>query len=420
MRTANLAIVFTDIKGFTARTSHQTYEQNQRMLRVHDALLMPVFRSFSGRPIKTIGDAFLVVFESPTQAVLCGVAIQDRLWDYNRRVPESEQIHVRVAVNMGEVRVERGDVFGEPVNIAARVEGIADAGEVLFTEAVHLSMNKAEVPSEERGLFELKGIPEKVRVYRVPKGGYRLSAAGTSAPAAAEGIAAEAPPYGGLALGRLHDLPAPDPATLESSGELLGHIGSLASVAALGARRAGSRLRERASAAYARLQKLPLPVRLGAPAALVALLAAVALLSSGFGKHPIERAIAAGDLELARRELAKLEQGPQKLYFDGLYREARKDWDGAARRFEQAFKGGEKRGLQRLIELTESETCQARAQAARALGRAGDRRAVGALEELESASFRDESGEGGVFALFGCNSRKAAREALDQLGAKKD
>ena len=86
MKTQNLAVMITDIKGFTAKTSRQTREENALMLRRHDALLVPVLRAFGGRRIKTMGDAFLVVFSSPTNSLLCGMAIQDRLWDYNRRV----------------------------------------------------------------------------------------------------------------------------------------------------------------------------------------------------------------------------------------------------------------------------------------------------------------------------------------------
>src|SRR5213075_2880261 len=140
-----------------------------------------------------------------------GVAIQDRLWEFNRRVPEGDQIHVRVAVNVGEVREDKGDVFGEPVNIAARVEGLADAGEVLFTEVVHLAMNKAEVPSEDRGVHELKGIAHPIRVYWVPRGTYRLEAAGDGRPAQPPAPevppALDAPPYGGLGLARAGKLP---------------------------------------------------------------------------------------------------------------------------------------------------------------------------------------------------------------------
>ena len=89
MKTANLAIVFTDIKGFTERTSRQTHEENQRLLKVHHDLLAPLFNAFGGKILKSIGDAFLVTFESPTQAVLSGIAIQDRLWQYNRTVPRA-------------------------------------------------------------------------------------------------------------------------------------------------------------------------------------------------------------------------------------------------------------------------------------------------------------------------------------------
>ncbi|MGI5860521.1 MAG: adenylate/guanylate cyclase domain-containing protein [Myxococcales bacterium] len=419
MKTANLAIVFTDIKDFTARTSQQTYEQNQRMLRVHDALLMPVFKSFGGRLVKTIGDAFLVVFESPTQAVLCGVAIQDRLWDYNRRVPEAEAIRVRVAVNMGEVRVEKGDVFGEPVNIAARVEGIAEAGEVLFTEAVYLAMNKAEVPSEERGLFELKGIPEKVRVYRVPQGDYRLASA-TPAPREAAsgeahgGPAHEGPPYGGLALARLQALPPPDPKNLEGSSELLAHLGALAEGAARGLKGAG----QRSSALAGRLSALPRSVRLGAAALAAGAIAACLLVAAL--SNPIERALGRGDFELAREQIDKLEPGARKVYFEGRLREERGDWEGALRRYERAAKGREDLAFERLVGALADSKCQVRAQAARSLARLDDLRAIPALEDLKESSFADESGEGVLHALFGCDSRRSAREAIEYLQRKRN
>ena len=69
MKTQNLAVMFTDIQGFTSRTSQQTREENAAFLRLHDALLLPVVRAFGGRKVKTIGDALLVVFASPTNSV---------------------------------------------------------------------------------------------------------------------------------------------------------------------------------------------------------------------------------------------------------------------------------------------------------------------------------------------------------------
>ena len=171
MPTRNLAIMFTDIKGFTARTSESTREGMVQLLAEHDRLLTPVFKRFRGTVIKTIGDAFLVSFESPTDAVLCGMTVQEVLRQYNATAPERDRLDVRVAVNIGDVEIVKGehgnDVFGEAVNLAARLEGIAEAGEVTFTEAVFLTMNRSEVPTAEIGEHTFKGIPKAVKVFRV-------------------------------------------------------------------------------------------------------------------------------------------------------------------------------------------------------------------------------------------------------------
>jgi class 3 adenylate cyclase/uncharacterized RDD family membrane protein YckC len=167
--TRHLTILLTDIKGFTDKTSHKSRAEITAMLDEHRVIVLPILEARGGRLIKTIGDAFLMIFESPTNAVLAGVAVQDALAKRNKDRPEAELLEIRIAVNAGEVNVIDGDVFGEAVNITARIEGIAEAGQVYFTEAVYLAMNKPEVPSSEVGLVILKGIPEKVRVYKVRK-----------------------------------------------------------------------------------------------------------------------------------------------------------------------------------------------------------------------------------------------------------
>ncbi len=167
-RTRNLTIMFTDIKGFTARVSEGSREDLAQLRVAHDRLLKPVFKHFHGTIIKTIGDAFLVRFDSPTDAVLCGVTIQEVLRQHNAFVKdEKDLLHVRVAINTGDVDISENDVMGEPVNIAARVEAIAEPGEVFFTEAVYLAMNRKEAPSAEVGEHTFKGIPYPVRVYKV-------------------------------------------------------------------------------------------------------------------------------------------------------------------------------------------------------------------------------------------------------------
>lgn len=159
--------MFTDIKGFTQRTSHSSREQLTKLLELHDELILPVFEEFGGKVIKTIGDAFLVTFHSPTDAVLCGMKIQKELLKYNEELDAAEKIEIRVAINSGEVTIKNNDVFGEAVNIAARLESIAEAGDIYFTEAVYLAMNKAEIPTAEVGYRHFKGIPEEIKVYKV-------------------------------------------------------------------------------------------------------------------------------------------------------------------------------------------------------------------------------------------------------------
>lgn len=167
--TRHLTILLTDIKGFTDKTSHQSRTQIQDLLDKHRELVLPTLEGKGGKLVKTIGDAFLMSFDSPTDAVLAGIAAQAALGGYNKDRAPDDRIEVRIAINAGEVNLVDGDVFGEPVNITARIESIAEAGEVFFTEAVYLAMNKTEVPSAEVGLLQLKGIPEKVRVYKVKR-----------------------------------------------------------------------------------------------------------------------------------------------------------------------------------------------------------------------------------------------------------
>jgi len=200
-RSENRAVMLTDMKGFTAATSRQTREENARMLALHDALLLPVVQAFGGRCLKRIGDALLVLFAAPTEALLCAMAIQDRLWDHARRVPEAQRIEVRIAISLGEVRLahEGGvdDVYGEAVNLAARVEEQAEPGEIWFTEAVYWVADRSLVPLEELGFRDLRGLPEKVRLFRVPRSGQ----AGT-------------PPHGGAGLAFVAGLEEPSPERL--------------------------------------------------------------------------------------------------------------------------------------------------------------------------------------------------------------
>ncbi|MEW6776696.1 MAG: adenylate/guanylate cyclase domain-containing protein [Bdellovibrionota bacterium] len=195
-RSEDLTILFTDIVGFTARTSRQSRAENAAMLRAHDQLLLPMVGRYGGRRIKSIGDSLLCVFHSPTDGVKCGMAMHDALWAYNQKELPERQIHLRVAINLGEVRLEGRDVFGEPVNLASRLEKITPTDEIYFTEAVHLAMNRAEVPVQFVGEEEFRGIAGTVKLFHVPAHAAAPLAAGGEGALPANGF-----PYGGMHLG---------------------------------------------------------------------------------------------------------------------------------------------------------------------------------------------------------------------------
>ena len=169
IKTENLAIVLTDIAGYTEATQNQSRQDNARLLATHNRILYPIIRRYKGRHVKSIGDALLLVFRSPTDAMICAMAMQDALFEFNRNNAKELQIHIRVAASLGEVRVTRNDVFGEAVNVTSRIESITPVDEIYMSEAVYMAMNKAEVPSQEVGRRELKGISGAIRIYNIPR-----------------------------------------------------------------------------------------------------------------------------------------------------------------------------------------------------------------------------------------------------------
>lgn len=166
--TENLTIMFTDVVGYTERTSGQSRTQIRDLLKRCSRILLPIIRRYGGWQVKNLGDALLIAFKSPTDALRCGMAQHDAVAASNRGLPPDQHLHIRVAVTLGEVLVQDSDVFGEAVNLAARLENVTPADHLYFTEAVYLAMNKAEVPSVVVGTEQFKGIPEPVKIYQVP------------------------------------------------------------------------------------------------------------------------------------------------------------------------------------------------------------------------------------------------------------
>ncbi len=281
VKTETLTVMFTDIAGYTLRTGQQSREEAARWLSLHDGLLLPVVRAFAGTLVKTIGDALLVTFRSPTDAVLCGMAIQDRLFQHNQAASEADRIEVRVAISAGEVRLQRGDIFGEPVNLAARLEGLGERGEVLFTDAVHATMNAAEIPVEPRGTHTFKGISRPVGVY-----------------AALPSTTPGALPFGGHALARVGAGGFVERARGQASTLAATASGQLSRVVAM----AGPRGLELLAAA----RKVPPRITLGVAAALCLGLVVVTVASRDSEVDLLLRALNSENVGAARSKLSVL------------------------------------------------------------------------------------------------------------------
>ena len=176
-KSENLTIMFTDIAGFSELVASMSRQENEDMMKRHDAVLIRMLRIYNGRHIKSIGDSFLIVFRSPTDAVLCAMAMHDALWEISQDLEERERIVIRIALNLGEVRLTRNDIYGEAVNITARLESVTPPGEIFLSESVYLSMNKAEVGAELVGKDKFKGFLEPIKYYKVPRGVKRTTVA---------------------------------------------------------------------------------------------------------------------------------------------------------------------------------------------------------------------------------------------------
>ncbi|HIJ57624.1 MAG TPA: adenylate/guanylate cyclase domain-containing protein [Deltaproteobacteria bacterium] len=162
----NLTVMFVDIKGYTSRSYSQTREQNQKLLQAFVNTVRPIIEKYSGEVVKGLGDALLAAFESSTDAVLSGIAIQEKIDQINLKRSETSRFEVRVAMSTGDVRIENNDIFGDAVNLASRIEGLTPENEIYFSESVFHTMNKNEIPHQEVGQFEVRGFSSKVTVYK--------------------------------------------------------------------------------------------------------------------------------------------------------------------------------------------------------------------------------------------------------------
>ncbi|MBA9031745.1 adenylate/guanylate cyclase domain-containing protein [Rhizobium leguminosarum] len=161
------AILAADVEGYS-RLMNANEEHTLALLTHHRAIIDRLIEASHGQIFGTAGDSVLAEFPSVVQAFDCAVAIQQSLWHANNRFPDDEKMQLRIGINVGDVMVKSGDIFGDGVNIAARLEALAEAGGICVTRGVrdHLR-DKVEAKFEDRGEHKVKNIARPIRVFRV-------------------------------------------------------------------------------------------------------------------------------------------------------------------------------------------------------------------------------------------------------------
>jgi class 3 adenylate cyclase len=162
------AILAADVAGYSRLTGldeEGTYAQLQDHPRL---LLDPKIGEHRGRSVKSTGDGLLAEFSSVVDAVRCALDVQLGMTQRNTDVPQEKRIEFRIGINLGDIIIDRGDIFGDGVNVAARLEGIAEPGGICISEDAYRQVrDKLDLNFEDAGDQQLKNIARPVRVYRV-------------------------------------------------------------------------------------------------------------------------------------------------------------------------------------------------------------------------------------------------------------
>ncbi|MBZ6077543.1 SUMF1/EgtB/PvdO family nonheme iron enzyme [Microvirga puerhi] len=162
------AILAADISGYSRLMGADEEGTLARLKRHRRELIEPTIQEHYGRLVKTTGDGFLAMFDSPLEAVRCAIVIQQSMAARNMSLPPEQWIRYRIGVNLGDVIVDPDDIYGEGVNIAARLENLADPGGVLISGGVYEQIkNKLVCGYQSLGDEKLKNITDPVRIYRV-------------------------------------------------------------------------------------------------------------------------------------------------------------------------------------------------------------------------------------------------------------
>lgn len=182
------AILAADAVGYS-RLMAADEEGTMKILSAHRAVIDGIIQFHEGRIVGTAGDSVLAEFASPVEAVRCAVETQDALKTRNDSLPEDQRLQFRMGVNLGDVMVKGEDLLGDGVNVAARLEGIAEPGNICISSSVYDQIaGKLDLGFADLGAQSLKNIDRPIHVYRIEREGRRApGASGWAKPRPATG-----------------------------------------------------------------------------------------------------------------------------------------------------------------------------------------------------------------------------------------
>jgi adenylate cyclase len=164
------AILAADVVGYSRLIGQDETGTLRRLKDLRRSLINPIIREHHGRVVKTTGDGILIEFPSTVEAVSFAVSVQRSMVETEDKVPPDRRITFRVGIHEGDVVVESGDLFGDGVNIAARLEGLCEAGGICISGRVHEdTVGRLDLPFEDQGEQQVKNITHPVRVYGLGK-----------------------------------------------------------------------------------------------------------------------------------------------------------------------------------------------------------------------------------------------------------
>lgn len=162
------AILAADVVGYSRLMERDEAGTLVAIKSRRKDILQPLLAKHNGRIVKLMGDGVLVEFASAVNAVQCAVELQNAMAAANADVPQDSRIVLRVGINLGDVMVDGGDLYGDGVNIAARLEALADAGSIVVSRTVFNHVRgKVKLGFDDLGEQQLKNIAERVRIYRL-------------------------------------------------------------------------------------------------------------------------------------------------------------------------------------------------------------------------------------------------------------